>query len=574
MKQMPNSLVDILMHRAGNQSQQLAYRFLRDGEDDEVSFTYETMDRQARSVGAALQQYIQPGDRVLLLLPAGPEFITGYFGCLYAQAIAIPLPAPHPARLEHTIASTLRIVEDARPAAALLPASLLEAIQSNPEIRRHFQSIHLLVIDTAIAEYPAHEWKQPSIKADEIAFLQYTSGSTSTPRGVMVSHANLLHNLEVIQKSFAQTGQSEGVIWLPPYHDMGLIGGILESIFAGSALTLLPHWLFLQRPLRWLSAVSRFRATISGGPNFAYDLCVKKIKPEQREQLDLSNWAVAFNGAEPINPLTLDQFAAYFAPCGFRREAFTPCYGLAEATLMVSGGPTLRAPVTLQVAKSGLEEHSLIPASADNQHSITLAGCGQNLGQQQIRVISPDTLEPCPQGQIGEIWVSGPSVAKGYWNNPAETEATMNARIAGTGEGPFLRTGDLGFMHGQELFITGRLKNMIIIDGKNHYPHDIERTVTLSHIAIPPGGCAVFTIPDQGNERLIVLAEIQPKLVDDNAGVVKAIRRAIAENHDLQVHDIKLVLPGGIPRTTSGKIQHLLCRKNYLNSTIKETPLP
>lgn len=569
MKQIPNSLVDILMWRAKLQPNRLAYRFLMDGEYDEVEITYEALDQRARSIGALLQASTKVGDRVLLLFPAGMDFIAAFLGCLYAKVIAIPASPPHPANLEKSLATSLRIADDATTAAMLLSSALFDAIMANKAVRDQFGKMKLLATDRDDLKDWAEQWQQPEIEGKDIAFLQYTSGSTTLPKGVMVSHNNLLHNLGLNEQSLGLSSNTQAVFWLPHYHDMGLIGGILQSLYTGNPATLIPHLLFLQRPIRWLQAITRFQATLSAAPNFAYDLCVRKIKPEQREQLDLSTWEVAVNGAEPIYHKTLDQFAAYFAPCGFRRETFFPCYGLAEATLLVVGGPKARLPVMKNLLKSGIGENKAILSLENGMETLTLVSCGQNLARQNLKIVSAATLRPCLPDQIGEIWVRGPSVASGFWNQPLATAATFGAHMADSEEGPFLRTGDLGFMQDGELYITGRLKNLIIIDGKNHYPHDIERTVGKAHPAIGVAGCAVFSIEDSGSERVVVIAEIQHKLVADIAEVTMAIRKAVSENHELPLHEIKLTLPGSIPKTSSGKTKHFLLKNNYLTGQIK-----
>jgi acyl-CoA synthetase (AMP-forming)/AMP-acid ligase II len=329
--------------------------------------------------------------------------------------------------------------------------------------------------------------------------------------------------------------------------------------------------MFLQRPYRWLQAISRFKATGSGGPNFAYDLCVRKITPEQRDLLDLSHWEVAFNGAEQVYHKTLDQFADYFAPCGFRREAFLPCYGLAEATLMVTGSPKLRSPVILHLMTTGLEQNQVILSPISTDDTRTLVSCGQSISDQKIRIVNTETLLPCQGDQVGEIWVSGSSVAKGYWNKPMETEATFGARVSDSGEGPFLRTGDLGFLHEGELYITGRLKDLIISDGNNHYPNDIEKTVEKSHPAIRPSGSAAFSINTEAGERIILIAEMEHKMDVKAEEVIMAIRKAVSKHHDIHVDDIILTRAGAIPRTPSGKIKHYLCKANYIAGTFKET---
>jgi len=564
------SLVHILRRRAKYQPHRLAYRILKDGEYDEVILTYEDLDRRARSIGAMLQSITTEGDRALLVYPPGIDFIAAYFGCLYAKVLAVPVYPPHPARLERALPLILSIAADARPKVALLNSSLADVIKSKETTRAEFGHIKLLATDDdEIEKWPEH-WKQPEIKGDDIAFVQYTSGSTTNPKGVMVSHDNLLHNLELIGKSFGASSESHGVIWLPPYHDMGLIGGILQPLFIGFSVTLIPHMQFLQRPFRWLHAISRFKGTISGGPNFVYDLCVSKIKPEQREQLDLSQWEVAFNGAEPVYHKSLDQFADYFAPCGFRRKAFLPCYGLAESTLMVTGGPIDRPPLMQHLMNPGLEQDRAIISNEKTDDSRTLVSSGQNMSNQIIRIVNVETLIPCLDDEIGEIWVSGLSVARGYWNNPEETKFTFGARLSNSSEGPFLRTGDLGFLHEGELYITGRIKNLIISGGKNHYPHDIERIVESSHTAIRPAGSAVFSITNSESEDIVVVVEIFHRIEVKTEEVLAAIRSAVSLHHGMQLYDIIITKPGGIPRTTSGKIKHFFCKKEYMAGNLTE----
>ena len=572
MTKKPTSLVDILQWRAMNQPHQMAYRFLLDGEYDEVCLSYQELDQRARSIAALLQSSAKVGDRALLLYPPGLDFIVAYFGCLYARIIAIPAYPPHPNRLEKTLPTILRIAADAKPSVALLTSTLFENISSQNAIKNKFGTIKLLVTDCDEVNDLTGKWQQPGIEGNDTAFLQYTSGSTTIPRGVMVTHSNLMHNLDLIEESFGLTSKSQTVFWLPPYHDMGLIG-ILQSLYTGYPVTLMPHLMFLQRPFRWLQAISRFRATCSGGPNFAYDLCIRKVKPEQREQLDLSSWEVAFNGAEPIYNKTLKQFADYFSSCGFRREAFLPCYGLAEATLMVVGAPKSRFPVTQNLMTSGLEQNQVIISPNKNEDTRTVVSCGKNMPNQKIRIVNAHTLALSPADQIGEIWVSGPSVASGYWNKPLESELTFGARLSDFNEGPFLRTGDLGFLHDGELYVTGRIKNLIISDGKNHYSHDIERTVEKSHPAIRLAGCAVFSISNSESEDIIVIAEIEHKITVKAEEVKKAIRQAVAIHHELHVDDIRLISPGGIPRTTSGKIKHYLCKTNYIAGSMNEIAL-
>jgi acyl-CoA synthetase (AMP-forming)/AMP-acid ligase II len=437
-------------------------------------------------------------------------------------------------------------------------------------------------------------WQEPAIGSDTLAFLQYTSGSTGTPKGVVLSHGNLLYNQRMLQQAFRHTERSTIVGWLPLYHDMGLIGTVLQPLYMGIPCVLMPPMAFLQRPFRWLQAISRFKATCSGGPNFAYDLCVRKVTPEQRATLDLSSWASAFNGAEPVRQETLERFAMAFEPCGFRRQAFHPCYGLAEATLIVSGGQKTTLPTVHTVQKSALEQHRVATAMPGDEGAQTFVSCGHALLKQQIVIVDPTFLTRCQPGQVGEIWVAGPSVAQGYWNRSEETAQTFQSYLADTGEGPFLRTGDLGFLHQGELVVTGRMKDVIIIRGSNHYPQDIELTVEQSHRSLRPGCGAAFSVDIAGEERLVVVQEVErryqsprrrhperrradiepgfdplcPKAFDADS-IVGNIRQAVAEKHGVQVYAVMLLRAGSMPKTSSGKLQRYACRSDFLTQTLE-----
>ena len=349
-------------------------------------------------------------------------------------------------------------------------------------------------IDAGLAE----QWREPRADHSTLAFLQYTSGSTATPKGVKVSHGNLLHNEELIRRAFRQSEHSVIVGWLPLYHDMGLIGNVLQPLFLGARCVLMSPVAFLQQPSRWLRAITRYRATTSGAPNFAYDLCALKVSAEERESLDLSCWSVAFNGAEPVRAETLERFAAAFEPCGFRRDAFYPCYGLAEATLFVSGAPEARPPVIKAVRRSALEKGIVAEPLSLDEDAVALVGCGSSPREQHIAIVNPESLATCASGEVGEVWVSGPSVAGGYWNRDEETAGVFQAFLSDTGAGPYLRTGDIGFLDRDELYITGRIKDLIIIRGRNLYPHEIERTFEQSHASLKPGCGAAFAVEVEG----------------------------------------------------------------------------
>ena len=439
-------------------------------------------------VGAWLMSKGLTGERALLLYPAGLEFIVGFFGCLYAGVVAVPV---YPPRRNRSMERIQAIADDAEAKVALTTDTVLGRVERLIDETPHLKQLAWL--DTChVPDGLDAQWRQPDIHGETLAFLQYTSGSTGTPKGVMLNHASLVHNSALIAHAFEHTRSSVGVFWLPSYHDMGLIGGILQPIYIGRTNVLMSPMTFLQKPFRWLSAISRFRATTSGGPNFAYQHCIDKITPEQRKQLDLSGWKVAFNGAEPVRAETLRRFAEAFAPCGFRPESFYPCFGLAEATLIVSGGRTTAPPVIRSFDAEALTLGEAREVGSGVGASRDLVGCGETLPDQKIVIANPETKSTCPPDEIGEIWVSGPSMAQGYWKRPDVTEAMFRAHLADTGEGPFLRTGDLGFMLDGELFITGRLKDLIILRGVNLYPQDIELTVFRCHPRLRVDCAAAF----------------------------------------------------------------------------------
>ena len=561
-----STLVELLRGRAGHKPGGRAYTFLIDGEADEATLTYSALDREARAIGAMLQDQLAAGQRALLLYPPGLPYITAFFGCLYAGVVAVPAYPPrhhrHLSRL-HTVAA------DAQAVAVLTTAPALAKMRAGLAEVPGLAGLRWITTDGPGGGL-WESWREPEITGETLAFLQYTSGSTAAPKGVMVSHANLLHNMGLIQAAFGLTGQSDIVSWLPLYHDMGLIGNLLQALYLGAPCTLLSPAAFLQRPLRWLQAISRHRAAFSGGPNFAYDLCVDRIAPEQRAGLDLSSWATAFNGAEPVRAETLERFARAFAPCGFRREACRPVYGLAEATLFVSGKLRGDAAPAHSFQAAALERHQAIAAAPADEARRVLVSCGQAPPGLRLVIADPELLVPCPPGQVGEIWVAGESVTQGYWNRGEETDHTFRAYLVITGEGPFLRTGDLGFIRDGELFVTGRLKDLLIIRGRNHYPQDIELTARRCHTALTSGMGAAFTFEVGGEERLVILLEVDRHLRSRQAGeVIAAVRQALAEDHDLEADSIVLVKTGGLRKTSSGKIQRHLCRQEFLSGGLE-----
>ncbi|MGF1937067.1 MAG: beta-ketoacyl synthase N-terminal-like domain-containing protein [Nostoc sp. ChiQUE02] len=565
-----SNLIDLARYRAEHQPEDTAYSFLVDGENEEVSLTYFEWERRVRAIAFQLQCLGVKGERVLLLYPPGLEYSIAFFGCLYAGVVAVPA---YPPRNNRSLGRIQAIVKDAQASVALTNTSLLSNLEQWFALTPELTSLQLLATDNLDWNL-ADEWRTPTCDQSTLAFLQYTSGSTSAPKGVMVSHGNLLHNSKLIYQYFRHTPNSQGVIWLPPYHDMGLIGGIIQPLYGGFPTALIPPMAFLQNPFRWLQAISRYQGTTSGGPNFAYDLCVQKATPEKLANLDLSSWKLAFTGAEPIREQTLKRFADTFAPCGFRYEAFYPCYGLAEGTLFVTGGLKDAPPVIHSVQGVALEQNRVVAAAPEEEGSRTLVGCGQVPEEVKVVIVERESLNPCADGEVGEIWVSSASVAQGYWNRVEQTEFTFQARLGvseETGEiNRFLRTGDLGFMLNGELFVTGRLKDLIIIRGRNHYPQDIEQTVEKSHSALQPGSGAAFAVAVAGEEQLAIAFEVERTSLRklNVSEVVGAIRRAIAEHHDLQVYAIVLLKTGSIPKTSSGKIQRHACLAAFLDGSL------
>ena len=609
-----STLVEALRHRADNaEPNAAAYVYLVDGATQELRITYRELDRQARAIAAHLQRIAPRGARAVLLYPPDLNYIAAFFGCLYAGVIAVPAYPPDPGRLNRTLPRLQAIFQDADAQFVLTTSEIVGMAQflfkQAPDLEAK-----TWVASDGVEPALADAWSESGTSRSDIAFLQYTSGSTGVPKGVILTHENLLHNLELISNAFRIDAQSTGVSWLPPYHDMGLIGGILAPLYKGRPTALMSPVAFLQRPLRWLEAISRFRATVSGGPNFAYDLCVRKVTPEDLERLDLRSWSLAFTGAEPVRADTIDAFVRTFGPRGFQRAAFYPCYGLAEATLIVSGGEKAAEPIVESVEAAELQSDRVVRAPAGGSNIKRIVGCGRSLGDQQVAIVNPATSEASLPGDVGEIWVAGRSVSQGYWRRADATQENFGGRVVGSDHGPFLRTGDLGFLRDGELFITGRIKDLVIIRGRNYYPQDIERTAESSHPSLRRGCCAAFAAEMQGHERLIVAVELErryrerrktpssppadserrstdrrsgvPQSVEEAAkqtsslgapaagpfdpdGVCDAIRRAVLEHHDLSVHEVVLVTPGAIPKTSSGKIQRSACREAFLDGSLE-----
>lgn len=572
------SLVDVLRGRAAAQPDRQAFGWW--GERGvEGSMTYAALDEKARAIGAALQAKAEPRARALLLYPPGFDYVAAFYGCLYGNLIAVPAYPPEPTRLDRTLPRLRAIIADAQATVVLTSSAILAFVEP---VLAHAPELGAL---TWIATDPLSDaagWSAPALTEDDLAFLQYTSGSTGDPKGVMLSHRNLLENSEVIRRAHDYHERSRMVAWVPPYHDMGLIGSIIQPVYTGFPSVLMSPMTFLRKPLTWLQAITQIGATSSGAPNFAFDLCARKVTAEQRKTLDLSTWDMAYCGAEPIRQDTLERFTSTFSSCGFRRTAFYPCYGLAEGTLIATG------------AKKGTGYTVSRTAGVSSGRTVT----GGDLA-----IVDPDRRRSCEMGAVGEIWLRSSSVARGYWNRPDETRETFAAQIEGE-DGTWLRTGDLGMLLHGELYVTGRLKELIIVRGLKHAPSDIEATIEKMQWDTPhfrPGGSVAFSADAMGEERLFLVIEVERRQRERRAGnapsverrrgadrrrrpfayrpgaepvlfdpeaVVRELRIGIAAQHGVEVSGVFLTRPGAIPKTSSGKKQRLLCRKLFLGETL------
>lgn len=566
----PITILDILNLRALEQPRSVAYTYLENGELEAESITYAELQKKAFDVAGSLQVHAQPSDRMVLIYPSGLAFLSAFFGCMYAQMIAVPLHSPRPGRHRDRLAA---VIENSDARVVLTTSELAPRLEQTLREVAHGTSIQILATDDLIQNAPYHH-SVDKIRTDDLAFLQYTSGSTSSPKGVMVSHRNLISNQEMIRKTFQGTQESTIVGWLPLYHDMGLIGNILQTLWIGARCILMSPTSFLQRPSCWLETISKYRATISGGPDFAYRLCSERLTDEQAAHLDLSSWKVAFNGSEPIRSSTIDRFAQRFEPHGFHRNAFVPCYGLAEATLFVAGNFAGELPVLFPYNAEQLRlNHACLDVMAGRDD--LLVGSGTVAEGLKVRIVDPETSNPSGFGRVGEIWVAGPSVASGYWRNDLATQEAFHASLKDSNE-DFLRTGDLGFCLSDELFVTGRLKDLIIIRGRNHYPQDIETTASACHPSVATSTGAAFAIEREVGTAVVLLQEVPRNVVspEELTGISNAIRKAVGEQEGLTLEGLVLVRVGTIPRTTSGKVRRHACREAYLTGTLEDLNRP
>jgi acyl-CoA synthetase (AMP-forming)/AMP-acid ligase II/thioesterase domain-containing protein/acyl carrier protein len=567
MEMAGETLVDVLRARAVQQPDRLAYSFLPKGEAEEASLTYAELDLRARAIGAWLSSVSAAGDRVLLLSSSGPEFVSAVFGCLYRGAVAVPAYPLDPARIGRTFSRLSRLLKDAEPVVALTTESSLRLVEDLIRIHPDLERVRWMATESIPLEL-AVDWKRPPIHAETLAILQYTSGSLAAPKGVMVSHRNVLENEKMLQDAHDYTGDNTFVGWIPLAHDWGLINNVFQPLYSGALSVLMPPEVFLQKPVRWLQTISRYKNVTSGGPGFAYELCVAKISSEEREGLHLGNWMCAGIGASPVRPATLDRFAAKFSDRGFRRQAFYCGYGLAEATLLVTDSEKFKEPRVLRVARASLERNEVSIDPPKDVPANSMVSCGKAACGEKVVIVDARSDAMCPAGRVGEIWVSGPNITQGYWNNPVETDSTFRAFLD-SGEGPFLRTGDLGFLDDGELFVTGRLKDLIIIRGRNLYPEDIELSVERCHKGLRPGCTVAFSVPDEFDEGLVIVQEVRASHQAALEEIIHAIRQSILQDHEVTAHTVVLVKERSISKTSSGKLQRSACRSAFLSGALE-----
>jgi acyl-CoA synthetase (AMP-forming)/AMP-acid ligase II len=593
------SIAEILQQRAAQDivTGHKAFTFIENGGKVRRTLTYRELHLGAMAIAAELKKTLQPGSRVLLLYNSSLEFCRAFFGCLYAGMVAVPAYPPHPKLMNRMLPRILTVIRESDAGLVISDSPVFSDMKSVRELMPELKTLGWVLTDQiANAETSGGISRQAPM--DQLALIQFTSGSTGAPKGVMISHGNLAHNCSLIHRC-GTTPDDIGVNWTPVYHDMGLIFGMMYPIFSGFPMTLMSPLDFLMKPIRWLQEISELKATLTSAPNFAYDLCARKVTEEQLQAIDLSSLTMASVGAEPVRAESLNRFSKKFAACGFNPNAFQQAYGMAESTLVIASDESrLKAPVILTVDKKALEENR-VETRISNPASVTaLVGSGKPMFEMRVEIVDPATLQKVSDGQIGEIWAAGPSIAQGYWKMPEETKRDFNAHLADSGEGPFMRTGDLGVKWGDQIFITGRIKDMIIVHGKNYYPHDLESAVETANAPVRPGCVAAFAIEEGGEEKIVVVAEIErrhkmsaPGLANavqlrvrsvlpgfdpnepvefDPASAIQTIRRNVTENCEVSLHSIVLIEAGSIPKTSSGKIQRRATKAAFLRKELKE----
>lgn len=561
-----STLVEILEARARDFGGRIAYTYVKSATDPGRSITYQELYQASVGLAHFLLTKVKPGARALLLYPAGIDFVIAFYACVVAGIIAVPL---YPPKGAHKFQRLKAIFSDASPEILLTASDFVAAVQLCIDRMMMLKRLQCIATD-AFLDDTLSEPAVPPRQSNKIVLLQYTSGSTGSPKGVIVTHQNILHNSALIQRCVQLSGNSCSVCWLPHFHDMGLIDGIIQPLFSGFHGVLLAPEAFVKRPLVWLQLITRFGATHSGGPTSAYSLCLQRISETDMSGLDLSKWRSAYCGAEPIRLETLEAFSTQFGPCGFRAESFYPCYGMAEATLMISGGRLDSLPTVIRVDSRELAQNKAVMLDNASDLATLLVGCGRPRLGTTVRIVNPNTLLPCEDATVGEIWVSGPGVASGYWQQPELSRQVFNAVDPRDPEARFLRTGDLGFIKDGDVFVTGRCKDLLIVNGLNHYPQDIEFTVQACSDAMEKNRGAVFSLECNDSKHVVVVQEIRrSKLATiEPEKLLRLVREAISLHHGLSVSAIILVKPTGVPITSSGKVQRSQCRVHYMEQTL------
>ncbi|RJP49482.1 MAG: fatty acyl-AMP ligase [Anaerolineaceae bacterium] len=564
--------VEVLQRRAQETPNRLSHMLLGATDAESHSLTYSQLDAEVKKMAAYLQSVAEPGQRALLVYPTSLEFVVAMFACMYAGIIPIPTNPPGMNRSAQRLEA---IARDARARLVLTTPEYQHAFLAEAAQFPDFAAL-TWVTREAVEAGSGHSLQIPVITPQSTAFMQYTSGSTNIPKGVVISYRNFSHNMHALHETRIRGNEyaDDSVIltWTPLFHDMGLLIGTFLTPMDGTPSILMPTIQFMQNPLNWLKAIQKFKATASGGPNFAYDLCVNKIPLEKCEGLDLSTWKIAYNSAEPVRAETQARFAEKFAPFGFRPEVQAPCYGMAETTLVISYYTGEKKTITQRFRRADFEEGRLVPSDSDEQkESVEAVSSGVPLVDYQIAIVHPKNRKRCAPNEVGEVWISGDSVGEGYWNRPEDTKHTFGAHIAETHEGPYLRTGDLGFMHDGHLYITGRLKDLLIVRGRNYYPQDVEMTVERTHPALRAGGGAAFSVTEDNVEQLVVVHETQRREMDgvDWNEVIKTIRTNVAREHGIRAHAVILIRRATIAKTSSGKIQRSEMKRQYLANELQ-----
>lgn len=562
-----STMVELLRHRAAHQPDRLGYTFLPEGEGAEEHRTWGALDRRARAVAAWLQARGKRGDRALMMFEEGLDYLDALYGCMYADVLAVPVHAPDPRRLQRTLPRLLNIARDAGVAFVLTTREIARAARASFADVPELAQAAWLEVD-ALDDAGAGAWGDPGAAPADIAYLQYTSGSTALPKGVMVSHHNLLHQLADFDRGYDHTPESVLVTWLPATHDLGLVYGRFMPLFVGFRCVFFSPAAFMQRPLRWPAALSRYRATHSPSPNFGFEVAARKVTPEELAALDLSSVKVLLNGAEPIREESETLFVETFARAGLPRSAVTHAMGMSEATAKIMTEPIGRFPAKfLDIDPVAYERNEVVVLPKGTPGARSVASNGFTSGDTVVEIVDPATLEKLGEDRVGEMWVKGETVAQGYFGNPEATEQTFRARTA-DGDGPFLRTGDLAFVHEREIYLSGRLKDVIILRGQNHHPQDLEWSVGQAHPALRPNCASAFGVTDPHHgEQLVVVSEVYEDQVGDPEGVFGAMRAALSE-HGLAAKALVLMPARTLPKTSSGKLQRGLARQMFLDGSL------